>query len=76
VLDEHAVLLPPRAPAAHGGAAIRAFFAKMMPEAANDDTGKYLSVSKKKDGKWLYVRDAWNSDSPPPSREPAPALKK
>ncbi len=27
------------------------------------DTGKYLSVSKKQDGKWLYVRDTWNSDS-------------
>lgn len=29
------------------------------------DTGKYLSVSTKKDGKWLYVRDTWNSDRPP-----------
>jgi hypothetical protein len=26
------------------------------------DTGKYLSVSKKKDGEWLYIRDTWNSD--------------
>jgi ketosteroid isomerase-like protein len=109
--DEHAVLLPPGAPAAHGRAAIRAFFAKMMPEAAKEglafslganpaggvrgdmgwssgsyvlkdktgkviDTGKYLSVSKKKDGKWLYVRDTWNSDGPPPSTQPAPAAKK
>jgi uncharacterized protein (TIGR02246 family) len=109
--DEHAVLLPPGAPAAHGRAAIRAFFAKMMPEAAKEglafslgatpaggahgdmgwssgsyvlkdktgkviDTGKYLSVSKKKDGKWLYVRDTWNSDGPPPSTESAPAPKK
>jgi hypothetical protein len=40
------------------------------------DTGKYLSVSKKKDGKWLYVRDTWNSDGPPPSTAPAPAPKK
>jgi len=39
------------------------------------DTGKYLSVSKKKDGKWLYVRDTWNSDNPPPSAGPAPAPK-
>jgi hypothetical protein len=31
------------------------------------DTGKYLSVSMKKDGKWLYVRDTWNSDTPPPA---------
>ena len=109
--DEHAVLLPPGAPAAHGRAAIRTFFAQMMPESAKEglafslganpaggargdmgwssgtyvlkdktgkviDTGKYLSVSKKKDGKWLYVRDTWNSDGPPPSTEPAPAPKK
>lgn len=26
------------------------------------ETGKYLSVSKKESGKWLYVRDTWNSD--------------
>jgi len=104
--DEHAVLLPPGAPAAKGRAAIRAFFAKMAPAAAKDglafsldpkpaggahgdfgwmsgayvlkdktghvlDTGKYLSVSRKKDGKWLYVRDTWNSDAPE-----APAAKK
>jgi uncharacterized protein (TIGR02246 family) len=109
--DEHAVLLPPGAPAAQGRAAIRAFFAKMMPEAVKEglafslganpaagargdmgwssgtyvlkdktgkviDTGKYLSVSKKRDGKWLYVRDTWNSDRPPPSTEPAPAPTK
>jgi ketosteroid isomerase-like protein len=28
------------------------------------DTGKYLSVSKKVSGKWLYVRDTYNSDGP------------
>lgn len=28
------------------------------------DTGKYLSVSKKQHGKWLYIRDIWNSDKP------------
>ncbi len=26
------------------------------------DTGKYLSVSVKKDGHWYYLRDTWNSD--------------
>jgi uncharacterized protein (TIGR02246 family) len=26
------------------------------------DAGKYLSVSKKEGGKWIYVRDTWNSD--------------
>ena len=39
------------------------------------DTGKYLSVSRKKDGKWLYVRDTWNSDGPPPKEAAAPAKK-
>jgi ketosteroid isomerase-like protein len=33
------------------------------------DTGKYLSVSRKKDGKWLYIRDTWNSDRPPTSKQ-------
>jgi len=28
------------------------------------DSGWYFSVSKKVNGKWLYVRDAWNSDHP------------
>jgi uncharacterized protein (TIGR02246 family) len=40
------------------------------------DAGKYLSVSRKKDGKWLYVRDTWNSDGPPASAEPAAPAKK
>jgi uncharacterized protein (TIGR02246 family) len=40
------------------------------------DTGKYLSVSVKKDGKWLYVRDTWNSDGPPASAESAAPPKK
>lgn len=40
------------------------------------DTGKYLSVSTKKGGKWLYVRDTWNSDvSPSPAESPAPPKK-
>jgi len=40
------------------------------------DAGKYLSVSRKKDGKWVYVRDTWNSDGAPASAEPAAAPKK
>jgi uncharacterized protein (TIGR02246 family) len=47
------------------------------------ETGKYLSVSRKKDGKWLYIRDTWNADAPPappaaPPTAPAaqPAVKK
>jgi uncharacterized protein (TIGR02246 family) len=44
------------------------------------ETGKSLSVSRKKDGKWYYVRDIWNADTPPvpaaPPAPPAPAPKK
>jgi len=28
------------------------------------DSGSYLSVSRKVNGKWLYVRDTYNSDRP------------
>ncbi|MBX3702308.1 MAG: SgcJ/EcaC family oxidoreductase [Steroidobacteraceae bacterium] len=34
---------------------------------ATVDTGKFLSVLRKKDGKWMLIRDAWNSDTPPPA---------
>ena len=27
------------------------------------ESGKYLSVSKKSDGNWFYIRDTWNSDN-------------
>jgi uncharacterized protein (TIGR02246 family) len=38
------------------------------------ETGKFLSVSRKKDGKWQYIRDTWNADAPPaPPAAPAPA---
>lgn len=108
--DERAVLLPPGAPAVQGQAAIRAFFANMMPAANKDgleftlgakpsggvhddigwssgsyvlkdksghviERGKYLSVSTKKDGKWLYVRDTWNSDGPPAANVSAASPK-
>lgn len=36
------------------------------------DSGSYLSVSRKVDGKWLYVRDMYNSDRPLPGA-PSPA---
>jgi uncharacterized protein (TIGR02246 family) len=29
------------------------------------ESGKFLSVSRKKDGQWLYIRDTWNADAPP-----------
>ena len=39
---------------------------------ATVDKGKFLSVSRKKDGKWFMFRDIWNSDgaiaaAPPPT---------
>jgi uncharacterized protein (TIGR02246 family) len=42
------------------------------------ETGKFLSVSSKKDGKWLYIRDTWNSDAPlaPPTPPAAPPAAK
>ena len=39
---------------------------------ATVDAGKYIGVFLKKDGKWLYIRDTWNSDmAPAPAAEPA-----
>jgi len=29
------------------------------------ETGKFLSVSQKKDGTWRYIRDTWNADGAP-----------
>ena len=40
---------------------------------ATIDVGKYLSVHKKINGAWLYIRDTWNSDNPPP---PPPPVRK
>ena len=42
------------------------------------ETGKFLSVSRKMDGKWLYIRDTWNADAPlatsaPPAVPQAPS---
>ncbi len=45
---------------------------KVTVKGAVVETGKFLSVSRKKDGKWLYLRDTWNADAPPaPSALPA-----
>ena len=43
---------------------------KVTVNGAVVETGKFLSVSRKKDGKWLYIRDTWNADAP--SAPPAP----
>jgi len=41
------------------------------------ETGKFLSVSRKKDGKWQYIRDTWNADAvAPAAAPPAPVTKK
>ena len=39
---------------------------------ATVDTGKYVTVYARRDGKWVIIRDIWNSDAPPPAA-PAPA---
>lgn len=40
------------------------------------DSGSYLSVHRKTNGAWLYIRDIWNSDRPPAPAAPAPPVKK
>ena len=37
------------------------------------DTGAYMEVLRKKGGKWLIVRDIWNSSTPPATTLPPPA---
>ena len=39
---------------------------------ATVDSGSYLSVSRKSNGKWLYYRDTYNSDRPLPQANAAP----
>ena len=46
---------------------------KVTVKGAVVETGKFLSVSRKKDGKWLYIRDTWNADAPPAPPAPATA---
>jgi len=38
---------------------------KVIARGAVVDTGKFLSVSRKRNGTWSYIRDTWNSDAPP-----------
>jgi ketosteroid isomerase-like protein len=37
------------------------------------DSGNYMEVQQNSDGKWLIIRDIWNSDRPPPAPAEAPA---
>ncbi len=38
---------------------------KVTVKGAVVEEGKFLSVSRKKNGKWLYIRDTWNADASP-----------
>jgi len=38
---------------------------------ATVDAGKYLTVFQRKDGKWMIIRDTWNSDAAPAAPVPA-----
>jgi uncharacterized protein (TIGR02246 family) len=37
------------------------------------ETGKFLTVLERKNGKWLIVRDTWNSDTAPAAAAAAPS---
>ena len=39
---------------------------------ATIDSGSYLSVHRRANGSWPYIRDIWNSDRPPAPPAPAP----
>jgi uncharacterized protein (TIGR02246 family) len=39
------------------------------------ESGKFLSVSRKSNGKWHYIRDTWNADAPPAPAAPAAAAQ-
>jgi len=49
---------------------------KVTVKGAVVETGKFLSVSRRKDGKWLYIRDTWNADAPPAPPTPPAAPHK
>ena len=49
---------------------------KVTVNGAVVETGKFLSVSRKRDGKWLYIRDTWNADAPPAPAQAPPAPTK
>jgi uncharacterized protein (TIGR02246 family) len=50
----------------------------VMKDGKAVDTGSYIEVLQKKGGKWLIVRDIWNSSTPPapPAAAPPPPAPK
>src|SRR5205814_5174740 len=46
-------------------------YAVKAKSGASLEVGKYLTVYKKSDGKWLIIRDTWNADAPPAPATPA-----
>jgi uncharacterized protein (TIGR02246 family) len=42
-------------------------FAAKDKSGATVDAGKYLTLLARRDGKWVIIRDIWNSDNAPPS---------
>jgi uncharacterized protein (TIGR02246 family) len=46
-------------------------YAVKAKSGATVESGKYLTVYKKSDGKWLIIRDTWNADAPPAPATPA-----
>ena len=50
-------------------------YAAVDASGATVDSGSYLSISRKVNGKWLYIRDTYNSDRPLPAA-PAAAENK
>jgi uncharacterized protein (TIGR02246 family) len=46
------------------------------PSGKTVDSGSYLSVSRKVNGKWLLIRDTYNSDRPLPAPAPPAPDKK
>jgi uncharacterized protein (TIGR02246 family) len=40
-------------------------YMKVVVKGGVVETGKWLSVMRKKDGKWQLLRDTWNMDTPP-----------
>ena len=43
---------------------------------ATIDSGSYLSVHRRTNGSWPYIRDIWNSDRPPAPAAPETGKKK